>query len=117
MKKGIKPDEVAELFYKLLVEGKYDQWLKTFRKYHREQAERHGSSPDLYWRAGRKMQDKYGYTYHRVKEKDQKISDTHWKLWFQRKKPDGLKSGSPAPIHIVRDKESGGEWRVDIATV
>ncbi len=117
MKKGITPEDVAELFYKLLVEGKYDEWLKTFRAYHQQQAESHGSSPDLYWRAGQKMQEKYGYTYHRVASKDQKISETHWKFWFQRKKRDGEKSGSPAPIHIVRDEESNGEWRVDIATV
>ena len=117
IRKGIPPHEVAERFYQLLVEGNYDEWLKTFRKYHQRQAGRYGSSPDLYWRNGRKMQEKYHYTYRRIKEKDQQINENTWKFWFQRYLPDGTKSGSPAPITIVRDEESDGEWRVDVATI
>jgi len=63
------------------------------------------------------MQEKYHYTYRRIKEKDQRINENTWKFWFQRYLPDGSKSGSPVPITIVRDEESGGEWRVDVATV
>ena len=117
MKKGSAPEEVAELFYKYLVEKNKEKWLLTFRKYHQDQAERYGSSPDLYWRAGQKMQEKYGYTYKRVPEKDTQLDENRWKFFFQRYKPDGTKSASPAPITIVRDEDSDGEWRVDVATV
>lgn len=117
MKKGIAPVEVAELFYKYLVEQDKEKWLLTFRKYHQDQAERYGSSPDLYWRAGQKMQQKFGYTYKRVPEKDTQLDDNRWKFFFQRYKPDGSKSASPAPITIIRDEDLNGEWRVDVATV
>jgi hypothetical protein len=117
LKKGIAPEEVAELFYKYLVEKNKEKWLLTFRKYHQERAERYGSSPDLYWRAGQKMQEKYGYTYKRVPEKDTQLDETRWKFFFQRYKPDGTKSASPAPITIVLDEDFDGEWRVDVATV
>jgi hypothetical protein len=117
MKKEMRPVEVAELFYKYLVEQDKEKWLLTFRKYHQEQADRYGSSPDLYWRAGQKMQRDYGYTYKRVPEKDKQLNENSWKFFFQRYKPNGEKSASPAPITIIRDKDLDGEWRVDVATV
>lgn len=117
MKKGHPPFKVAELFYEYLMEDNKEKWLLTFRKHHQDQAERYGSSPDLYWRAGRKMQKDFGYVYKRVKEKDQQLDENRWKFWFQRYKPDGSKSASPAPITIVRDEDLEGEWRVDVATV
>ncbi len=63
------------------------------------------------------MQRDYGYTYKRVPERDTKLDDERWKFFFQRYKPNGSKSASPAPITIVRDKDQDGEWRVDVATV
>ncbi|MDO8123625.1 MAG: hypothetical protein Q6364_04530 [Candidatus Hermodarchaeota archaeon] len=117
MKKGIAPSEVAKLFYKYLQQKNYEKWLLTFRKYHQDQAERYGSSPDLYWRAGQKMQEKYGYVYKHVPEKDTQLDESRWKFFFQRYRSDGKKSGSPAPITIIRDEELDGEWRVDVATV
>lgn len=109
--------EVAKLFYKYLVEKNKEKWLLTFRKYHQDQAERYGSSPDLYWRAGQKMQEKYGYTYHHVPEKDTQLDENRSKFFFQRINSKGEKSGMPAPITLVRDEDLAGEWRVDVATV
>ena len=117
MKKGIAPVKVAELFYKYLVEKDKEKWLLTFRKYHQDRSEQYGSSPDLYWRAGQKMQRDYEYSYKRVPEKDTQLDEKRWKFFFQRYKPDGKKSASPAPITIVQDEDLDGEWRVDVATV
>ncbi|MFX1319567.1 MAG: hypothetical protein ACFE9D_11325 [Promethearchaeota archaeon] len=117
MKKGILPLEVAKLFYKYLVEKDKSKWLLTFRKYHQDNADRYGSSPDLYWRASQKMQEKFGYTYHHVPEKDTQLDENRWKFFFQRINSEGKKSGMPAPITIIKDEDLEGEWRVDVATV
>ncbi len=117
VKPGMSPQEIAQLFYKLIEKQDRDAWLKTFSKFHQGRADQYGSSPDLYWRAAQKMQTKYGYVYHYLPEKDQQINDEYWKIWFQRVNRDGEQSGSPLPIHIRRDKDSGGEFRVDTATV
>ncbi len=117
IKPGISPQDIAQLFYKLIEKGDRDEWLKTFTMWHQERADRYGSSPDLYWRAAMRTQEKYGYKYVYLPKKDQQVSDTHWKIWFQRVNRDGKNSGMPLPIHIRRDEDAGGEWRVDTATV
>ncbi len=105
--------EVAELFYKYLAEGNKEEWLKTFTAYHQRTADSYGSSPDLYWRAYQKIK----CTYRRLPEKEETADDKRHRHWFQRYKADGSKTGMPLPITIVSDKDSDGEWRVDVATI
>lgn len=117
VKPDMSPEEIATLYYKLLMENNRKEWLKTFRKHHRDQADRYGSSPDFYWKTGRKYVDELGYWYE-FKHKDESQSDDkHVKLFFWRYNKDGEVQGAgPVPIHIVKDKEDNNEWRVDIAT-
>lgn len=105
--------EVAERFYKYLVEGNKEKWLKTFTAYHQRTASSYGSSPDLYWRA----YQKFKCTYRHLPEKEETASDKRHRHWFQRYKADGSKTGMPLPITIIRDEDSDGEWRVDVATI
>lgn len=80
VKPGMSPQEIAQLFYKLIEKQDRDAWLKTFSKWHQERADRYGSSPDLYWRAAMRMQEKYGYTYVYLPAKDQQINEEYWKI-------------------------------------
>ncbi len=108
----ISPQEVAERFYKLLSEGNKEEWLKTFTAHHQSMADRYGSSPDMYWRAYERVK----YTYRYIPGRDE-IGDNRCRFWFQRIKPDGSETGMPLPITVIRDQDSGGEWRVDVATI
>jgi hypothetical protein len=112
MKPGTPPEEVAQLFYKHMAEGNKEEWLATFTNYHQRTAKSYGSSPDLYWRAYQKIKCTYRY----LPEKDER-SENSCRFWFQRIKADGTETGMPLPIRIMRDEESGGEWRVDVATI
>ena len=117
VKPGMSPVEIATLHYELLMENDRDEWLKTFRKHHRDQADRYGSSPDLYWRTGRKYVDKLGYSY-KFKLVDEKYStDDHKKIFFHRLSKEGKPQGSgQVPIHIRKDEDDDDEWRVDVAS-
>ena len=112
IKTGISPAEVAQLFYKHMSEDNKEEWLATFTAYHQRTAKSYGSSPDLYWRAYQKIKCTYRY----IPEKDE-IGDKRCRFWFQRHKADGSETGMPLPINIMRDEDSKGEWRVDIATI
>ncbi len=114
MKQGLSSAEVADLFYKHLAEGNKEEWLKTFTAYHQRTAKSYGSSPDLYWRAYSKIK----CTYVRLPDKaETEYSETRNRQWYQRYKADGTETGMPLPISLVRDEESDGEWRVDVATI
>ena len=63
VKPGMTAKEIATLHYELIMANDYDEWLKTFRVFHQERAKSYGSSPDLYWRTGRRYIDELGYTY------------------------------------------------------
>lgn len=117
VKKGMDPIEVAKLHYKFLMENNRKEWLKTFRKYHRDSADRYGSSPDFYWKTGRKYVDELGYWYE-FKHKDEgQSTDKKVKLFFHRYNKEGETQGAgPVPIHVVKDEEDNDEWRVDVAT-
>ena len=117
VQQGMGPEEIATLHYKFLMENNRKEWLKTFRKYHQNQADKYGSSPDFYWRTGRKYVDELGYTYE-FKNKDEKQSDDkHVKLFFYRYNKEGEVQGAgPVPIHVVKDEDEGNEWRIDVAT-
>ena len=117
VKAGMKPEEIAILHYELLMDDNKEEWLKTFRKFHQGQADRHGSSPDLYWRTVRRYVTELGYSY-KFKNKDEKQSDDrHVKLFFTRLNKEGKPQGAgPVPIHLVKDPEDNDEWRVDVTT-
>ncbi|MFX1563604.1 MAG: hypothetical protein ACFFDP_09905 [Promethearchaeota archaeon] len=138
LKPGMKPVEVAELFYKHLMENNREAWLETFTAWHRDHADVGGSSPQLYWTAGRKHVDQLGYSYKLYKpsifekarlmaKAAEEMSRGHdprrpqskhqEKIFFQRYTRTGEKTGYPLPIVLVRDPDSADEWRVDFATV
>ena len=107
--------EIATLHYELLMENNRNEWLKTFRKYHREIADRYGSSPDLYWRTGRKYVDELGYSY-TFKNVD-KEAEERVRFYFHRLNREGKPQGSgQVPINLIKDKDDQDEWRVDVAS-
>ena len=117
VKPGMNPEEIATLHYELLMDDDRDEWLKTFRKYHQRQADRHGSSPDLYWRTGRKYVDKLGYSYKFKNKVDSQSSEKRIKFFFHRSSKEGKPQGSgQVPIHVVIDEEDDNEWRIDVAS-
>lgn len=117
VKPGMSAKQIAKLHYKLIMENKRDEWLKTFRKYHRERADKYGSSPDLYWRTGRKYIDELGYSYKFKEKVDRQSSDERIKFFFHRLNKEGKPQGSgQVPIILVKDEEDNDEWRVDVAS-
>ena len=117
VKKGMSAKEIAELHYELIMDNNYKEWLKTFRKYHREQASKYGSSPDLYWRTGRKYIDELGYSYKFKNKVEKQSSAKRIKFFFHRLNKEGKPQGSgQVPIHVVKDEDDGDEWRVDVAS-
>ncbi|MGC9781519.1 MAG: hypothetical protein HZR80_19930 [Candidatus Heimdallarchaeota archaeon] len=115
VKPGMSAVEIATLHYELIMENNYDEWLKTFRKFHQERADRYGSSPQLYWKTGRKYIDKLEYSYKFKLVEEKYSTDDHKKIFFHRLNKEGKKQGSgQVPIHIVIDED--GEWRVDVAS-
>lgn len=113
----MSPEEIATLHYELLMENNREEWLKTFRKRHREQADKYGSSPDLYWRTGRKYVDELGYSYKFKNKVENQSSDKRIKFFFYRLNKEGKPQGSgQVPIHVVKDEEDNDEWRVDVAS-
>ncbi|MBD3193005.1 MAG: hypothetical protein GF308_20375 [Candidatus Heimdallarchaeota archaeon] len=117
VKPGMSAKQIAQLHYKLIMDNDRDEWLKTFRKYHRERADRYGSSPDLYWRTGRKYIDELGYSYKFKEKVDRQSSDQRIKFFFHRLNKQGKPQGSgQVPIILVKDEEDNDEWRVDVAS-
>ncbi|MHA1155727.1 MAG: hypothetical protein ACTSQK_06420 [Candidatus Heimdallarchaeota archaeon] len=117
VKPGMTPEEIATLHYNLLMENNRDEWLKTMRKFHQGQADRYGSSPDFYWKTGRKYVDELEYSYKFKLKDERQSSDKKVKLFFHRLNKDGKKQGSgQVPIHVVKDKDDNDEWRVDVAS-
>ena len=117
VKPGMSPEEIATLHYELIMENDRDEWLKTFTEFHQERADRYGSSPDLYWRTGRKYIDELGYSYKFKEKVEDQSDDDHIKYFFFRLNKEGKEQGSgQVPIHVVKDKDNNDEWRVDIAS-
>jgi hypothetical protein len=117
VKPGMSAKEIATLHYDLLMENNKEEWLKTFRKYHQERADKYGSSPMLYWKTGRKYVDELGYSYKFKEKVDSQSDDDHIKFFFHRLNKEGKPQGSgQVPIHIVKDEDDNNEWRVDIAS-
>ncbi|MHA1220927.1 MAG: hypothetical protein ACTSQB_04270 [Candidatus Heimdallarchaeota archaeon] len=115
VKPGMSAKEIAELHYELIMENDREEWLKTFKKHHQDQADRYGSSPDLYWRTGRKYIDELGYSYKYKNIVEDQSNDKHIKYFFFRLSKEGKPQGSgQVPIHVVIDDD--GEWRIDIAS-
>ncbi|MBD3191205.1 MAG: hypothetical protein GF308_11205 [Candidatus Heimdallarchaeota archaeon] len=112
---GMTAKEIATLHYELIQDNDREEWLKTFTKYHQRQADAYGSSPDLYWRTGRKYIDELGYSY-TFKKLDEESSD-RIRFYFHRLNKEGKPQGSgQVPINLIRDKEDNDEWRVDVAS-
>ncbi len=117
VKSGMTAKEIAILHYDLIMENNRDEWLKTFRVHHQNQADRYGSSPDLYWRTGRKYIDELGYSYKFKNKVEDQSSDKRVKFFFHRLNKEGKPQGSgQVPIILVRDEEDNDEWRVDVAS-
>lgn len=117
VKPGMSPEEIATLHYDLMMKGDRDEWLKTMTKFHQERADRYGSSPDFYYRTGRKYVDELGYQYKFKNKVEDQSDDKHIKFFFHRLSREGKKQGSgQVPIHVVKDKDDNDEWRVDIAS-
>ena len=117
VKPGKSPEEIATLHYELIMDNDKDEWLKTFTEFHQERADRYGSSPDLYWRTGRKYIDELGYSYKFKEKVDRQSTEDHIKYFFFRLNKEGKKQGSgQVPIHVIKDKDNENEWRVDIAS-
>jgi hypothetical protein len=135
LKPGLKPEEVATRFYQAIMDNDYPAFLECFTKWHQE---REKGRPKLYWGVGRKLVDEKGYTYRihkpgflerarlmaraadmiaegrdprRPQPKGQK------KIFFQRYLRTGEKTGYPMPIILVKDPDTNGEWRVELATI
>ncbi|NHK32453.1 MAG: hypothetical protein FK730_13950 [Asgard group archaeon] len=117
VKAGMSAKEIAILHYKLIMDNNRDDWLKTFRVHHQNQADRYGSSPDLYWRTGRKYIDKLEYSYDFKNKVEDQSSEKRVKFFFHRLNKEGKPQGSgQVPIILVRDEEDNDEWRVDVAS-
>ena len=117
VKPGMSPEEIAALHYNLLMKDNRDEWLKTMTKFHQGQADRYGSSPDFYWKTGRKYVDELGYSYKFKLKDERQSSDNKIKFFFHRLNKDGKKQGSgQVPIHVKKDIDDNDEWRVDVAS-
>lgn len=117
IKPGLSGKEVAILFYKFLMENNRKEWLTTMRKFHQERADRYGSSPDFYWKTGRKYVDELGYSYEFKNIVEDQSDDDHIKMFFHRYNKDGEPQGSgQVPIHVRKDEDDNNEWRVDVAS-
>lgn len=109
--------EIAILHYELIMDNDYDEWLKTFTKYHQGTASQYGSSPDLYWRTGRRYIDELGYSYKFKNKVDRQSTDKRIKFFFHRLNKEGKPQGSgQVPIILIKDEEDKDEWRVDVAS-
>jgi hypothetical protein len=116
LEKGLSPREVADKFYESIVARDIDRFKVTLKKTDREQMERvRGTSPEFWWESGRRYVENYSVTweFHAIREEGE---DTVV-LWFKRLNADGTQRGSVVPIHLTRDKDDGGEWRVEVATL
>lgn len=103
--------EVAELHYQAVVEGNLDLWRATLKADYRPMVGRRGSTPDFWWRTGRKYATEYGVTYRFLRV--DRADEHRQKLFFERLNADGTPRGMPVPIHLVRGEEG---WRVEMAT-
>ncbi|HDI31921.1 MAG TPA: hypothetical protein ENF80_03790 [Thermofilum sp.] len=104
-----KAIEVASNHYRFLQEGKYEEWLSTLTKDLRETASVRGSSPDFWWRTGRRYVTAYGVRYEYYKVDERLSRATKVKIFFKRLNPDGTLRGSPVPIWLIKENE---EWKV-----
>ena len=117
VKRGMTAKQIAELHYKLLMQKKKAQWLKTIRKDYRDQAERYGSSPYFWWKTGRKRVDEQEFKY-KYKKKDERYgTEKRVKFFFHRLDKKGKPMGTgQVPIILIRDPEDRNEWRVDVSS-
>jgi hypothetical protein len=115
VKPGMTAKEIATLHYELIMDNNYDEWLKTFKVLHQTQAKRYGSSPQLYWKTGRRYIDELGYSYKFKNFVEGQSSDKRKKFFFHRLNKEGEEQGQ-VPIIIIKDEEDNDEWRVDVAS-
>ena len=103
-----KAKAVAIKHYKLITEGKQEEWLKTMEPRKKPDAIRY------YWPAGRKWIEAGGS--YEFKFFDTKYSQpTRLKFFFHRYDKNGKTSGSgQVPVIMVKDKS--GKWIVDVAS-
>lgn len=103
-----KAKAIAIAHYKLITEGKQEEWLKTMEPNKKSTAIRY------YWPAGRKWIEAGGK--YEFKFFDTKYSQpTRLKFFFHRYDKDGNPSGSgQVPVIMVKDK--AGKWIVDVAS-
>lgn len=111
---GASAKDVAAAFYAAIIAQDTKAYAETLTATNRQQYEsgKYGSSPDLWWRAARKMIEEKGivrYEFDRVAED----TPQKQKLFFKRILADGSQLGSPVPIILLPEN---GEWRVDTAT-
>ncbi len=101
---------IAIRHYELLQKNDYEGWRGTLLLWLQEVADRRGSNPDLWWRAGRKNVDELGIHYEYYREEKTQHPNTR-KFFFKRKNPDGSDRGMPVPCTVKLDED--GVWRVE----
>ena len=115
VKSGMSPREIAELHYKLCLEGNKEEWAKTIKSSLRNRIDDRGVSPYYWWKTGRRYKEQYGYSYTYKLKDEKQSSETHVKLFFHRLNNSGNKQGQ-VPIHLIKDEDDGNEWRVDVSS-
>ena len=108
-------EEIATLHYELLLEGNKEEWAKTIKTSIRHRVDDRGASPFYWWTTGRRYKEQYGYSYTFKLKDERQSSEKHIKLFFHRLNKEGNKQGQ-VPIHLIKDEEDNGEWRVYVSS-
>ena len=111
-KKNLDADEVAKKHYNLLMDDKYEEWLKTLNERARRQADTtmRGFKAEFYWNSGRKWVTEYGIRYEFEREGRSFMANTRT-FFFNRVGKDGKNVGHPVKIVM---KPEDGEWKVSV---
>ncbi|NHJ03547.1 MAG: hypothetical protein EAX90_01900 [Candidatus Heimdallarchaeota archaeon] len=115
VKQGMSAKEIATLHYELLLEGNKEEWIKTIKKSLQSRIDDRGASPYYWWKTGRRYKEQYGYSYTYKLKDERQSSENHIKLFFHRLNKEGNQQGQ-VPIHLIKDEEEDGEWRVDVSS-
>ncbi|MFX1450971.1 MAG: hypothetical protein ACFFCM_09015 [Promethearchaeota archaeon] len=115
VKPGLSPKQIAILHYKLLMENNHEEWIKTLKKELRTNAKDPASSPGFWWLTGRRCVTKHGYSY--TFRNEETKEENYVKYFFNRLDKDGKPAMTgQVPIHVIKDKASDDEWRIDTAS-
>ncbi|NVM03886.1 MAG: hypothetical protein HWN67_16260 [Candidatus Helarchaeota archaeon] len=115
VKPGLSPKQIAILHYKLLMENNQEEWIKTLKKELRINAKDPSSSPGFWWLTGRRCVTKHKYSY--TFRHEETTKENYVKFFFNRLDKDGKPAMTgQVPIHVIKDEESDGEWRIDTAS-